>query len=207
MIINAFKDKIFPMIPTGFDPDEDEISRMSPDEDDSSRSSSPKGAVTGSARSSSPKGAVAASSINNEVIDPEIIRQCFMFDSLDKMYEFLNKDSADKDLNAAIIDQALLDLELDINKSSKAGRKNKQLKPLANIVEKIFNDATNNQQGQGLKTMTPKQIILRLPILLAQLKAGNNSQKLTNEIRQIVYLLYRSKQLSKIIYNSLMSNI
>ena len=71
-----------------------------------------------------------------------------MFDSLDKIYEFLNKDSADKDLNATMIDQALLGLKLDINKSSKAGRKNKQLKSLANIVEKISKDATNNQQGQ-----------------------------------------------------------
>ena len=57
--------------------------------------------------------------------------------------------------------------------------------------------ATGRQQGQGLKILTPKQMITRLPILLAQLKAGNNSQKLKNEIRQIVYSLYRSKNLSK----------
>ena len=50
-------------------------------------------------------------------------------------------------------------------------------------------------------------MITRLPILLAQLKAGNNSQKLKNEIRQIVYSLYRSKHLSKLIYNSLMNTI
>ena len=46
-----------------------------------------------------------------------------------------------------------------------------------------------NQQGQGLKILTPKQIIIRLLILLAQLKAGNNSEKLKNELRQIVYSL------------------
>ena len=46
-------------------------------------------------------------------------------------------------------------------------------------------------------------MITKLPILLAPLKAGNNSQKLKNEIRQIVYSLYRSKNLSKTIYNSL----
>ena len=63
------------------------------------------------------------------------------------------------------------------------------------------------QQGQGLKILTPKQMITRLSILLAQLKAGNNSQKLKNEIRQIVYSLYRSKNLSKTIYNSLMNTI
>ena len=51
--------------------------------------------------------------------------------------------------------------------------------------------------------MTPKQMVTRLPILLAQVKAGNNSQKLKNEIRQIVYSLYRSKNLTKTIHNHL----
>ena len=51
-----------------------------------------------------------------------------------------------------------------------------------------------NQQGKGLKLLTPKQMIIRLPILLAQMKAGNNSQKLKNEVRQIVYSLYKAKK-------------
>ena len=63
------------------------------------------------------------------------------------------------------------------------------------------------QEGQGLKILTPQQIITRLPILLAQLKAGSNSQKLKNEIRQLLYHLYRSKYLSETIYNSLISTI
>ena len=63
------------------------------------------------------------------------------------------------------------------------------------------------QQEQKLKILTPQQMITRLPILLAQLKDGNNSQKLKNEIRQIVYSLYRSKNLSKTIYNHLINNI
>ena len=50
-------------------------------------------------------------------------------------------------------------------------------------------EAEKRQRGQGLKILTPKQSITRLLILLAQLKAGNNSQKLKNEIRQIVYSL------------------
>ena len=49
------------------------------------------------------------------------------------------------------------------------------------------------QQGQGLKVLTPDQMLSRLPITLAQLKAGNNSQKLINEIRQLLHSLYRSK--------------
>ena len=68
-------------------------------------------------------------------------------------------------------------------------------------------EAEKRQQGQGLKILTPQQMITRLPILLAQLKAGNNSQKLKNEIRQLLYSLYRSKNLSKTIYNSLMNTI
>ena len=50
-------------------------------------------------------------------------------------------------------------------------------------------------------------MIARLPILLAQLKAGNNSNKLKNEIRQIVSSLYRSKNLSKTVYNNFINNI
>ena len=68
-------------------------------------------------------------------------------------------------------------------------------------------DAEKRQKGHGLKTMTPKQMINRLTILLAQKQAGNNSQKLNNEIRQIIYSLYSSKNLSKAVYNHLIKNI
>ena len=64
-----------------------------------------------------------------------------------------------------------------------------------------------NQQGQGLKILTSKQMLSRLPIFLAQLKAGNNSEKLKNEIRQLLYSLYRSKKLPKQIYKSLIDII
>ena len=63
------------------------------------------------------------------------------------------------------------------------------------------------KKGQGLKIMTPKQMILKLAILLAQLKARNNSEKLKSEIRQILYSLYRSKHLTKAIYNHLTKTI
>ena len=52
-----------------------------------------------------------------------------------------------------------------------------------------------NQQGRGLKILTPNQMLSRLPISLAQLKSGNNSEKLKNEIMQLMYSLYRSKNL------------
>ena len=64
-----------------------------------------------------------------------------------------------------------------------------------------------NQKGQGLKILTPNQMLIRLPIFLAQFKAGNNSEKLKNEIRQLLYSLYRSKKLTKQIYKSLIDII
>ena len=60
-----------------------------------------------------------------------------------------------------------------------------------------------NQDVKGLKILTPNQMLSRLPITLAQLKAGNSFEKLKNEIRQILYFLYRSRKLTKQIYKSL----
>ena len=53
------------------------------------------------------------------------------------------------------------------------------------------------QEGTGLKILTPKQMLQRLPIALAQVKAGHNSESLLNEVRQIVYSLYQAKQITK----------
>ena len=57
------------------------------------------------------------------------------------------------------------------------------------------------QEGEGLKILTPNQMLKRLPVALVQIKAGNNSESLLNEIRQIVYSLYRSKEIPKKVYN------
>ena len=75
------------------------------------------------------------------------------------------------------------------------------------IVKKILEFNEQNQQGEGLKILTPNQMLSRLPISLAQLKAGNNSEKLKNEIRQLLYSLYRSKKLTKEIYKCLIDAI
>ena len=64
-----------------------------------------------------------------------------------------------------------------------------------------------NKEGKGLKILTNKQMLNRLPILLAQIQAGNNSKKLKNELRQILYSLYRSKALTKTVYNNLIKVI
>ena len=63
------------------------------------------------------------------------------------------------------------------------------------------------QEGTGLKILTPNQMLKRLPIALAQIKAGNNSESLLNEIRQIIYSLYRSKEITKKVYNNIIKSI
>ena len=62
-------------------------------------------------------------------------------------------------------------------------------------------------KGKGLKILTPKQMLQRLPIALAQVKAGNNSESLLNEIRQIVHSLYQSKGITKKVYINIIKSI
>ena len=78
---------------------------------------------------------------------------------------------------------------------------------IVKIVEKILNFNQQDQEGKGLKILTPIQIFSILPITLAQLKAGNNSEKLKNEIRQLLYSLYCSKNMTKQVYNNLINYI
>ena len=68
-------------------------------------------------------------------------------------------------------------------------------------------DFSSDMGGKGLKILTPNQMLSRLPISLAQLKVGNNSEKLKNEIRQLLYSLHRSKKLTKRIYKGLINII
>ena len=70
-----------------------------------------------------------------------------------------------------------------------------------------YNAKQNKTEGEGLKILTPKQMLQRLPIAFAQLKAGNNSENVLNEIRQIVYYLYQSKINTKKVYNNLMKSL
>ena len=78
---------------------------------------------------------------------------------------------------------------------------------IVHIVEEILQINNQNLQGQGLKTLALNQMHSRLPIFLVQLKARNNSEKLRNEIRQLLYSLYGSKKLTKTIYNNLINTI
>ena len=63
------------------------------------------------------------------------------------------------------------------------------------------------KKGTGLKILSHKQMLQRLPIALPQIKAGNNSQSLLNEIRQIVYSLYQSKEITKKVYNIIIKSV
>ena len=73
---------------------------------------------------------------------------------------------------------------------------------LKKIIEKSFKPS-----GPGLKILMPQQMLAHLPILLAQIKAGNNSRELKNEIRQLLYSLYRSKKISKTVYKNSIATI
>ena len=117
-----------------------------------------------------------------------------------------------------------------LNKLSdiKIGKKNAEQKEVINNLEKFYNsrevinffrdyiemlpDANynakqNETEGKGLKIFTPKQILQRLPVALAQVKAGNNSESLLNEIKQIVYSLYQSNQITEKVYNIIIKSI
>ena len=78
-------------------------------------------------------------------------------------------------------------------------------KELKRIIERISSNSSGSQSGEGLKILTPQQMFTRLPILLAQIKAGNNSGELKHEIRQLLYSLYRSKKTSKAVYENLIA--
>ena len=86
------------------------------------------------------------------------------------------------------------------------GPKQKKLLDYGNEFKKVI-EKSFNPSGSGLKILTTLQMLARVPILLAQIKTGNNSLELKNEIRQLFYSLYRSKQISKTVYKNLIATI
>ena len=75
------------------------------------------------------------------------------------------------------------------------------------VLDTNYSSKQNETKEKGLKILTPKQMLQRLPIALALVKAGNNSERLLNEFRQIVYSLYQSKQITKKVYNNIIKSI
>ena len=78
---------------------------------------------------------------------------------------------------------------------------------IVEIVDEILNFNKQKQEGEGIKILTPSQMLSTLKISLAQLEAANDSEKLKNEIRQLLYSLYRSKNITKQVYGNLMKPI
>ena len=77
-----------------------------------------------------------------------------------------------------------------------------KLDKILDIVEKILEFNRQNQEGKGLRILTPDQMLSTLPTTLAQSKVGSNS-----EIRQLLYSFHRSKKLAKTIYNNFINTI
>ena len=110
------------------------------------------------------------------------------------------------------LNESLIDLGNSIN--SKNIPENENLKKVVNIVDKIL-EFNKEQKGKRrlldlaecIKILTPKQMLQRLPIAFAQIKAGNNSGSLLNEIRQIFYSLYQSKEITKKVYYNIIKSI
>ena len=102
----------------------------------------------------------------------------------------------------------------DFIKGTKPKNKKKRQEK-ENVEKNLYYFYTGREKGSGilntdhskLKILMPKQMLKRLSIALAQIKAGNNSENLLNEIRQIVYSLYQSKEITKKVYNNLIESL
>ena len=120
---------------------------------------------------------------------------------------YTTKDKTKNDELVNVINSGIQNLNKEIEKMSEDEKKIEKPDEILKIVEDILNFNKQNQQGKSFKILTPNQMLSRLPITLAQLKAGNNSEKLKSEIRQLLYSLYRSENMTKQVYNNLVDYI
>ena len=216
MIIEVFKSKLFPFYSGNYyhDLEEEQIPKGDNEESEKDKASVSK---------------LQKLAIDSDkILDPKLVDKYFHSNSLKEIVEQLkdlrrqNKTSVEYNNKMALLIAGLIRLENAIKHMPEDEVKNKGLDLLKNIVTKIVDAnqvlddmspleteevAEKRLQGQGLKILTPQQMITRLSILLDQLKAGNNYENLKNEIRQMLYSLYRSKNLNKTIDNSLMNTI
>ena len=107
-----------------------------------------------------------------------------------------------------LINSGLKDLKDEIKEMSENEIGIEEPEKMVDIVERIFElNRQNQQEAKRLNILTAQQMLSRLPISLVQLKAENNSEKLKNEIRQLLHSLYRSKKLSNTVYEHLINAI
>ena len=142
-------------------------------------------------------------------INKEIFTKHFKSQRSSELLKGLYKtnDPNKNNIKANLIKSGFKDLKEEIKKMPKEERENEKPDKIVEIVEEILRFNKQKQEGQGIKILTPNQMLRRLPISLAQLQAGNNSVKLRNEIRQLLYSFYRSKNMTKQVYNNLIKPI
>ena len=142
-------------------------------------------------------------------INKKLFNYYFNYSNPDSMFKRL-RDSSDEKNKSVVesINEKLTKLKNIVKNVPKDEvSKFEENEKIIDIIENILELNNEKKQGLGLKILTPNQMLSRLPITLAQLKAGNNSEKLKNEIRQLLYSLYRSKKLTKQLYKSLINII
>ena len=122
-------------------------------------------------------------------------------------YVFRVNDRKKNNESVSMINSGLKGLKEEIIEMSKEEREIEKPDKIVKIVKEILKFNKEKREGRGLKILTPSQMLSRLPIVLAQLKAGNNSEKSKNEIRKLLHSLYRSKNMSKQVYNNLIKYI
>ena len=134
-------------------------------------------------------------------VNNELFKKHFKLEKPTLMYKVLYETINDKEKNSKLVNifnSGLEDIEKEIKEMSKEEIETEKQYNIVKIVKKILEiNKINQQKGQGIKILTPNQILNRLPIALAQLQAGNNSNKLKNEIRQLLHSLYCSKNMTK----------
>ena len=138
-------------------------------------------------------------------MNEELFKKHFGFQKPSDIFNSLinTKDIEKNNKLVVSIIGVLKDLKEETNKMSEQEIKIEKPDKIVEIVKDILKFNKQKQEGQGIKILTPNQTLSRLPISLAQLEAGNNSKKLKNEIRQLLYSLYRSKNMTKQVYNNL----
>ena len=128
-----------------------------------------------------------------ENIHNELFKEYLEYSNPDTMIKRLKDVSDEKDRNMVKSTNKNLHKMKNIIKNMSENKtfKIEENEKIIDFVERILELNSEKQLGLGLKILTPNQMLSRLPITLAQLKAGNNSEKLKNEIRQLLYSLYR----------------
>ena len=208
MIINPFKDNIFPLSPEEglsefVSRDEDEDEKATPRDILDLRTTESSGLGTSESSDlrtseSSAEGTPRDMSDrlykiiteNHKIRKKKRLKEYFGYNSLSDMQKELSTTKGTP-VNEIVVDTVRDDLDKEAFKTHLSKYTTEYPHEAVYSVKKILDFNEQYQERRGLKILTPQQMLNRLPICLIQLKAGNNSQKLKNEIRQLLHSLYR----------------